>query len=1000
LKGEFLYAELTLKTHYSFLRGASSPDEIVEQAIALGYSAIGICDVGGVYGLPKVYDAIRKKKASIKLIAGAELPLEGGGRIFFLAKNRIGYGVLCRFLTLCHQKVDLKKDKITWASFFEMAPFELGENCLFLSEDVSEDKLCQLLDTFPRDQFFLLISRHFDGADVFKIEEVRRQAGQLGVRILVHNDVHFHLPERKRLQDALTCIRNGKKIDDAQEALFSNFERHLKSPDKMLSLFKDIPEAIENTQWIVDRCDFSLKELRYQYPSEWIPQGESAQSFLIKEVRKAALVRYPKGVPQSVASQIQHELALIDQLNFADYFLTLWDIVNFAKKSGILCQGRGSAANSVVCYCLGITAVDPLRLNLLFERFISAERGEPPDIDVDFEHERREEVIQYIYRKYGRDRAAMVSAVVTFQERSVKRELDQIFEGYEEVKENLKNELLGFPRHLSIHSGGFTLSALPIIEAVPVEPARMSGRTIIQWDKKDLEIVGLLKVDILALGMLTAIQKTLSLLPNLDFYGIPEGDVRTYQMIQKADTVGVFQIESRAQMSMLPRIKPENYYDLVIQVAIVRPGPIVGKMVHPYLKRRRGQDKVELADPRLKKILGRTLGVPLFQEQVMRLAIELAGFSAGEADELRRAIAAWGAEGSVEKMAQRLMQGLLKSGLSKEYAQLIFEQIHGFSEYGFPESHAASFALIVYVSAYLKCHHPAEFSCALLNSQPLGFYSNQTLIEDAKRHGVKVYPLNPQESEWDCTIVQEEKGRAIRLGWRILKGVSRDSVDKLISEKKKRPFESLWDFLQRCGLRRDLKERLAEGDGFRCFGISQRQALWEILRWEFVSLSQSDTQFELFPESEKTLTFVFPQAKPLQELKMDYRSFGLSARGHPMLFLRRHLNRKELRITTQTIKATAPSGRHLKVGGLVIVRQRPHTAQGNGFATLEDETGFLDLIFKKKTLERYLHQFYGSSFLFVSGKLQRDGDAVSLLVTKAEDLFQKFSKTPFTNREQ
>ena len=614
----------------------------------------------------------------------------------------------------------------------------------------------------------------------------------------------------------MTSIRVGKPLKEAGFDLFSNAERYLKSAEQMARLFKDLPEAVSRTVEVAELCSFCPSELRYRYRSEWIPAGFTAQTYLEHLTWKGVPERYPQGAPEAVKAQIQKELALIAQLHFADYFLTIQEIVEFARSRGILCQGRGSAANSTVCYVLGITAVDPARISLLFERFISAERGEPPDIDVDFEHERREEVIQHIYEKYGRDRAAMVSAVVTYRRRSAFREIakalgvevgtlsaKEVQKNFSEISKNsgvqdceriveeLSGEMEGMPRHLSIHSGGFTLSADPIIETVPVEPARMEGRTIIQWDKYDLDYLGLLKVDVLALGMLSAIQKALSQIGR-ELYEIPPDDPATYAMIQKCDTVGVFQIESRAQMSMLGRLLPKNFYDLVIEVAIVRPGPIIGKMVHPYLKRRRGQEKVEYPDPRLEKILGRTLGVPLFQEQVMSMAIELAGFTPGEADELRRAIGAWRSSGSIEKMGRRLMEGLMRGGLSAQYAEQVFQQIQGFSMYGFPESHSASFALLAYASSWLKCHHPAEFTCALINSQPMGFYSNHTLVDDAVRHGVEVLPVHPNLSTWDCQILQGQKnGPAIRLGFRVVSGLGKDEVEKLVHERARAPFTSL-----------------------------------------------------------------------------------------------------------------------------------------------------------------------------------------------------------------
>jgi error-prone DNA polymerase len=684
--------------------------------------------------------------------------------------------------------------------------------------------------------------------------------------------------------------------------------------------------------------------------------------------------------------------------------LTIYDIVDFAQRRQILCQGRGSAANSVVCYCLGVTAIDPVRMKLLFERFISAERGEPPDIDVDFEHERREEIIQYIYEKYGRHRAAMVSAVVTYQKRSCFRELSKAFgipvgtlsakrlmKDFAAVEQSsplpdvrgqidaMAEEMATFPRHLSIHSGGFTLSADPITEIVPVEPARMPGRTIIQWDKYDLDILGLLKVDVLALGMLSALRKTLDQV-GMRLHAIPAEDRATYAMIQKGDTAGTFQVESRAQMNMSGRLQPQTFYDLVVQVAIVRPGPVVGRMVHPYLRRRRGLETVAYPHPKLREILSRTLGVPLFQEQLMRIAIELGGFSPGEADQLRRAIGAWRASGSIQKVAERLLRGLRASGVPEDYSLHILEHLKGFAHYGFPESHAASFALLTYASCYLKCHYPAQFLCGLLNSQPMGFYATHTLVDDAKRHGVVVLPVDPQRSDWDCTL----EGAAVRLGLRVVGGLSRAEAERIV---RHRPYATLADFVHRARLRSDVLHRMALGDAFAGFGEDERHTLWSLLGMRAL---ERDGQLDLFagrsvgtvefgadasPLASEGAGFLAPPSA-FEAIREDYAAFGLSVREHPIAALRKEVALPSM--TTRTARRQKPRAR-VTLAGLVIVRQQPPTAKGVCFSAVEDEHGFLDMVLFKDVLERYRDIFLFSDFLEITGRIERDGHSVSLI---------------------
>jgi error-prone DNA polymerase len=997
-----MYAELEVKTNFSFLRGASHPEELVQRAAELGLHSLALNDWDGVYGIPKAYWE-KKKYPALQLISGASLALTGLPRLTLLARDRRAYGLLCRLLTASHAGKEKGQASLPWEEFLSLLAQYPGREGLIALAPLEAD-LARLREVFAPGQLYLTLHRLLDGRDRERTEKALWLRQRWGVPLVATNDVHYHLPERKRLQDALTAIRETAPMQRLGHKLFPNGERYLKSAAEMQKLFRDLPEALEATLAIAEQCRFCPSELRYRYPSEWIPRGHSSQSYLTELTWAGATRRYPQGAPPDVRRQIEHELGLIEKLGFADYFLTIHDILEFARSRNILFQGRGSAANSVICYCLGITAIDPVRMNLLFERFVSLERNEPPDIDVDFEHERREEVLQYVYEKYGRDRAAMVSAVVTYRQRSAFREiakalgvevgtlsakkLEKVFDERAttaEVREprqwveSLSKEMAGFPRHLSIHSGGFTLSADPIIEIVPVEPARMEGRTIIQWDKYDLDYLGLLKVDLLSLGMLSAIRRSLQMIGK-ELHEIPAEDPVTYRMIQHADTVGTFQIESRAQMSMLGRLLPAKFYDLVVQVAIVRPGPIVGKMVHPYLRRRQGLEEVYFPHPGLKQILGKTLGVPLFQEQVMKMAIELGGFTPGEADELRRAIGAWRSQGSLEKMGKRLIAGLLRSGLSEEYADRVFQQIQGFAQYGFPESHAASFALIAYVSAYLKCHHPAEFTCGLLNSQPMGFYAPHTLVDDAKRHGVRVQAVHPNLSEWECQVAEGE----LQLGWCLVRGIRQEEVERLLHL---RPFSSLADFLRRAPLRRDILLRLAMGGAFAVFGLEPRAALWQVLEFHRRrSGAQGDLFLDAPYEAPATSCAQFPALDDLGRIREEYETFSLSTHGHPMFALRRTL--KLPRLNSLTAKQQ-PNGRQITVAGLILVRQRPPTAKGMTFSTLEDEFGFLDIAIPPQVWERVRETFLDHCFLEISGKLQKETHSFSVMVSQVRALWRE-----------
>ena len=823
------YVELRAKSNFSFLTGASHPEELAQTAIALGLKGLAITDLSGVYGMPRAYKETREHK-DFKLIVGAELEFLDHMPLTLLARSKTAYALICRIITLGKSQSEKGRCELKLEVFLDFSAKHPGLNELILLAG-PQSEFAKLQERFSLTQIYLPLTMYLDGKDKKRTKEAFEISKKYGVKLVASNDVYYHRKTRKIVQDVLVSIRENKALSEVGFLLNANAERYLKSPLEMNELYKDFPELLTRTLEIAESCSFSPSELKYRYPSEWIPKDFTGQSYLEHLVWREAPERYKDGMSERIRSQVLHELKLISELGYADYFLTIYDIVEFAKQKNILCQGRGSAANSIVCYILGVTAIDPIQMNLLFERFMSHERGEPPDIDIDFEHERREEVIQYIYQKYGRDRAAMVSAVVTYRYRSafrevckafgvgvgalsakkVERSFDELTKSHPDQKklraqiDSIAEEIQGFPRHLSIHSGGFTLSADPIIDLVPVEPARMDGRSIIQWDKYDLDTLGLIKVDVLSLGMLSALRKCLELTKK-KLYEIPHDDQKTYEMISRGDTVGTFQIESRAQMSMLGRLQPKNFYDLVIEVAIVRPGPIVGNMVHPYLKRRRGLEKIVYPNKIVENILGKTMGVPLFQEQVMKLAIELAGFSGGEADQLRKSINAWRTSAPIGVMANRLRDGMIKAGMTKEFSDQIFEQIQGFSHYGFPESHAASFALLAYASSYLKAHHPAEFTCSLINSQPMGFYRNDTLIYDALRNGVEVLPVSVLHSVWDCQIEAPQK---LRLGFRITNGLAKKDIDDLIQERSLKTFASLADFIQRSKIRKDVLGRIA-----------------------------------------------------------------------------------------------------------------------------------------------------------------------------------------------
>ncbi|WP_245764717.1 error-prone DNA polymerase [Planctomicrobium piriforme] len=801
----------------------------------------------------------------------------------------------------------------------------------------------------------------------------------------------------------------------------------------MADLFSAAPEAISRTLEIVDRCTFSLDQLKYEYPQELCPEGKTLPGYLRELTENGINDRYPNGVPDKVRQAIEHELKLIADLKYESYFLTVWDLVRFARSQGILCQGRGSAANSAVCYCLGVTSVDPGNFDLLFERFISAERGEAPDIDIDFEHERREEVIQYVYQKYGRDRAGMTATVITYRPRSAIRDvgkalglsldrIDSLAKGVDHFAESsqfagrfqerglnlqsrtakqlliLSREILGFPRHLSQHTGGMVITQQPLCEMVPIENASMPDRTVIQWDKDDLDAIGILKVDCLALGMLTAIQKSFELLEKhherqLNLATIPQEDSAVYKMITKADTIGVFQVESRAQMAMHPRLQPKTFYDLVVAVAIVRPGPIQGDMVNPYLRRRAGEEPIEFPDDRIRDVLEKTLGVPLFQEQVMKLAMVAAGFSAGEADQLRRAMAAWRRNGSLDQFEPKLVAGMKKNGYSEDLAARLFKMMRGFGEYGFPESHAASFALLSYASAWIKRYYPDVFCCALLNSQPMGFYAPAQLVRDAREHGVEILPVDVNFSHWDCTLEGhnvEEKFRPMRLGFRMVRGFSQADAERIVSSRGHNPFESFAEFSTRSKLPQSVLNRLSRADAFRSLTLSRRDASWQaLIPTDPIPLFKNDNDEELHPS--------LPTLAPQEEVASDYQTVGLSLRSHPVSFLREQL--EKLQVTPASQLQEGESDRPVKVAGLVLLRQRPSTAKGITFVTLEDETGHVNLIVYQDIWDRFRPAAVGASLMIASGQLQRQHGVIHVLVRRLDDGSGLLREVPVRSRD-
>ena len=1028
------YAELHCLSNFTFLRGASHAEELVAQARELGYTALAITDECSLAGVVRAHAAVKKPgggspsplsiKGSIKLLIGAEFRLDCGLRFVAIARNRAGYARLSRLITRGRRKAEKGSYSLCRADVAgflgDDAPAQAGEvvseGTLALWLPPGHEALEQgewLARTFGG-RAWIAVELVRDGHDQQRLAGARALGAALGLPLTAAGDVHMHVRARRRLQDALTAVRHGVTVAEAGERLYANGERYLRERERLARLYP--PELLAETVKIAALANFSLDELRYEYPRELVPAGETAASHLRQLTEAGARKRWPAGIPDSMWARIEYELKLINDLRYESYFLTVQDIVSEARRLNILCQGRGSAANSVVCYSLGVTEVDPSRGELLMERFISRERNEPPDIDIDFEHERREEVIQYIYRKYGRDRTALTATVISYRPRSALRDMAKVmgldpvqaerlagamqwwdttvdeermreagFEpGNPQVKllMDLTRQLLGFPRHLSQHVGGFVISQGLLEELVPIENAAMADRTVIEWDKDDLDELGLLKVDVLGLGMLSALRRGLALVS--EFRGksftladVPKEDARVYEMISRADTIGVFQVESRAQMSMLPRLQPREFYDLVIEVAIVRPGPIQGGMVHPYLRRRQKLDPVTYPSKDVEKVLERTLGVPIFQEQVMQLAIVAAGFTPGEADQLRRSMAAWKRKGGLGHFERRLIGGMRERGYGEDFARAIFSQIQGFGEYGFPESHAASFALLVYSSAWLKCFEPAAFTCALINSQPMGFYAPAQLVRDARDHGVEVRPVTVCASDWDCTLERRADGEpALRLGLRMVKGLNEEAAGRIVAARAQAAFASVQDLTLRAELRRRDLEALADAAALRDLSGNRHLTFWQ------VAGSEQELPLAPVPAAPEATPLLAPPTEG-QNIAADYRSSGLTLGRHPLALLREQLDASQ--IVTSRHLGDLPNGRGVRVAGIVTARQRPQSAGGVMFITLEDETGCVNLIVWERVWSGARRIANGSRLLEVHGQLQKEGGVTHVVARKLVD---------------
>ncbi len=1019
------YAELHCLSNFSFLRGASYPDELIEQAREQGYAALALTDECSLAGIVRAHQAA--KSAGLKLLVGSEMTTVDGLKLVFLARNREGYGNLSALITLARRRADKGNYTLHRNDLNAVSPNGAVPDCLVLwvpDEQASVEQGHWLAERFAG-RLWIAVELHAGPDDAARLADLQALGQACGLPLVASGDVHMHARARRPVQDVLTALRLKTTVFEAGYALFPNAERHLRSRLRLSRLYQ--PELLAETLRIAEQCTFSLDELRYEYPEEIVPAEHTPSSWLRHETERGLVGRYPQGVPDNVRQRVEHELALIADLKYEAYFLTVYDIVCHAREIGVLCQGRGSAANSTVCFALGITEVDPARAAMLFERFISKERGEPPDIDVDFEHERRDEIIAYIYRKYGRERTALAAALITYRTKGALRDAGRAL-GFDAARIDaltaslawwdkreqlparfaeqgldpdsprvakwlwLAEQLRGFPRHLTQHVGGFVMSRGPLARLVPVENTAMPERTVIQWDKDDLDAVGLMKVDVLALGMLSALRRMLAMLSGRSgrewrLRDIPSEDPATYAMLCRADSMGVFQVESRAQMSMLPRLRPRRYYDLVVEVALVRPGPIQGDMVHPYLKRRQGRERIEQISPAVDAVLARTYGVPIFQEQVMQLAIVAADFTPGEADQLRRAMAAWRRKGNLQKYQDKLRAGMAANGLPAEFAERIVQQIQGFGEYGFPESHAASFALLVYASAWVKRHHPAIFLCGLLNSQPMGFYSPSMLIQDARRCGVVVLPVDVTASDWDSTL---EPGGAVRLGLREIKGFAKGAAERIATARRSTPFVDVIDLAARAGLvRRDL-DLLAAADALRSLAGHRRLAAW--------AATASTVQGDLFdgaPLAEPPIALPAPNEG--ENLVADYRSLGLTLRSHPLTLLRQHLAARRFLPAAELRQAGHRA--LVRAAGIVVGRQRPGTATGIVFVTLEDETGLANVVVHPQLVDKQRRELLGASLLGVYGQLQVEGQVVHLVAKRLVDLSTWLGRLETTSRD-
>ncbi|GAA4489202.1 error-prone DNA polymerase [Gluconacetobacter asukensis] len=1016
------YAELQVTSYFSFLRGVSSPADLFQRAKALGIEALGLCDRNTLAGMVQAH--VAAKEAGVRLVVGCRLDLADFSPVLVYPIDRAAYGRLCRLLTIGKARAGKGRCHLLWEDLVAW-----GEGLIVLMVPDGADEMCavrlRMLKEAFRDRAYMVLTLRRRPNDQMRLYELAGLAHQARVATVVTNDVLFHTHDRRILQDVVTCIRHNTTIDEAGFARERHADRYPKPPHEMARLFARYPEAIGRTIEIMERCTFSLDDLAYQYPDEVSVPGQTPQQALEELTWEGAQKFYPEGIPDTVRQSLKHELALIGRMNYAPYFLTVNSIVRYARSEDILCQGRGSAANSAVCYVLGITAIDPARNNLLFERFVSEARGEPPDIDVDFEHARREQVIQWVYGHYGRDRAALTAVVIRYRAKGALRDVGRVMGLPEDLIRTLSGQiwgwsknadpeqfrdtgidlsdrrirltldlaccLIGVPRHLSQHPGGFVLTHDRLDELVPVEPAAMQDRQIIEWDKDDIDVLKFMKVDCLALGMLTCMKKGLDLLADckgehFTLATIPAEDPDTYDMIRKADTIGVFQIESRAQMSMLPRLKPREFYDLVIEVAIVRPGPIQGDMVHPYLRRREGIEKEDYPTPELEKVLKKTLGIPLFQEQAMQVAMVCADFTASEADQLRRAMATFKNTGTIGRFQTKLVEGMKANGYAPEFAERIYQQLEGFGSYGFPESHAASFAILAYSSSWMKCRHPDVFLASLLNSQPMGFYAPAQLVRDAREHGVEVRPVCVNVSRWDSTLEgpATEGGRfAVRLGMSLVKGLTDKDAACIVGARGVRPFASVDDLWRRAGVRVAALTHLAEADAFRpSLGLPRREALWAIkaLRDEPLPLFAAAS---VGREAEEPAVWLQPMREGA-EVTRDYNRIGLTLRDHPVAFLRDDLHGMGIVPCRQAIEAR--DGRRLTAAGLVLVRQRPGSAEGVVFLTLEDETSALNVIIWRDLFEKYRSRVMSGQMLAVMGSVQKEGGVVHLVAREITDL--------------